>query len=139
MLRRAGVVPQSGESRFLPGSLALAGVGMTGRAFILWRQSLASNNKVRSVRRRLGSPSPSEAGKLVKFTSTLSSNGGVPKGQQVTFSYNGSQIGAANVTAEGRATFSTKTLPVGTDTVQASYAGSADYSSASGSVEQTVN
>jgi hypothetical protein len=85
------------------------------------------------------SPNPSEAGKSVKLTATLSSNGSLPKGQPVVFSYNGSQIGTANVTAEGTATLSTKTLPVGTDTITATYAGSADYGAASGTVEQTVN
>ncbi len=85
------------------------------------------------------SPNPSEAGKLVKFTATLSSNGSLPKGQQVTFRYNGSQIGTGNVTAEGTASFSTKTLPVGKDTVRAKYASSADYSGASAKVVQTVN
>ncbi len=84
------------------------------------------------------SPNPSEAGKLVKFTATLSSNGGLPKGQQVIFSYNGSEIGTANVTAEGTAKFSTKTLPAGTDTITATYAGNTDYSAASGTVVQTV-
>ena len=68
----------------------------------------------------------------------MSSNGGLPKGQQVVFSYNGSEIGTANVTAEGTAKFSTKTLPAGTDTITANYAGNSDYSSASGKVVQTV-
>lgn len=85
------------------------------------------------------SPNPSRSGKTVKFIATLTSNGGLPTGQPVTFSYNGSQIGTTNVTAEGTATFSTKTLPVGTDAVTATYAGSADYTGASGTLEQGVN
>jgi len=84
-------------------------------------------------------PNPSEAGIPVKFTATLSSNGGLPNGQPVIFSYEGVQIGTANVTVVGTATFFTKTLPAGTDTVKAAYAGSNEYSSASGTVKQTVN
>ena len=84
-------------------------------------------------------PNPSEAGILVKFTATLSSNGGLPNGQPVIFSYEGVQIGTANVAAVGTATFFTKTLPAGTDSVKAAYAGSNEYSSASGTVRQTVN
>jgi hypothetical protein len=85
------------------------------------------------------SPNPSQSGKPVKFTATLTSSGGIPKGQQVTFSYNGTQLGTANVSAMGTANFTTKTLPVGSDMVTATYAGSTDYSSASGTVTQTVN
>jgi hypothetical protein len=85
------------------------------------------------------SPNPSQPGKPVKFTATLTSNGGLPKGQTVTFSYNGAPLGTAKVMATGIATFSTKTLPVGTDTVTATYSGNADYSAASGSVQQKVN
>ena len=83
-------------------------------------------------------PNPSTLGKSVKFTATLTSNGGVPAGQPVTFSYNGVTLGTANVN-KGVATFSTTTLPRGSDPVTAAYAGSVDYSSASASVTQVVN
>jgi hypothetical protein len=85
------------------------------------------------------SPNPSQSGKLVTFTATVTSNGGLPKGQPITFTYNGTLLKTADVTAKGTATFSTKTLPVGMDTVTATYSGDADYSAASGSVQQTVN
>ncbi|MFZ0478080.1 MAG: Ig-like domain-containing protein [Terriglobales bacterium] len=84
-------------------------------------------------------PNPSQSGKLVKFTATLTSNASLPKGQPVIFGYNGAQLGKANVSAAGTASFSTKTLPVGTDTVTATYSGSTDYSAATGSAQQTVN
>jgi hypothetical protein len=84
-------------------------------------------------------PNPSLPGKPVKFTASLTSTGVLPKGQQVTFSYNGSQLGTATISSAGNAIFITKALPAGADKVTASYAGSADYSSASGSVIQTVN
>jgi len=93
-----------------------------------------------SVSMRLTStPNPSTFGKSVKFTAKLTSNGGLPTGQPVTFSYNGATLGTANVNSTGVATFSTITLPRGTDVVTAAYSGSVYYSSASASVTQVVN
>jgi len=63
----------------------------------------------------------------------------MPSGQPVTFSYNGATLGTADVDGKGVATFSTKTLPQGSDGVTAAYAGSVDYSSASATVTQVVN
>jgi hypothetical protein len=84
-------------------------------------------------------PNPSTFGKSVKFTATLTSNGSLPAGQPVTFSYNGATLGTANLSSTGVATFSTTTLPRGSDVVTAAYAGSVDYSSASATVTQVVN
>ena len=50
-------------------------------------------------------PNPSAFGKSVKFTARLTSNGGLPSGQPVTFSYNGATLGTANVNSYGVATF----------------------------------
>ncbi len=84
-------------------------------------------------------PNPSTFRKSVKFTATLTSNGSLPSGQPVTFSYNNATLGTAKVSGKGVATFSTTTLPQGSDVVTAAYAGSADYSSASATVTQVVN
>jgi hypothetical protein len=84
-------------------------------------------------------PNPSAFGASVKFTARLTSNGSLPSGQPVTFSYNGGTLGTANVSSTGVATFSTITLPHGSDVVTAAYAGSVDYSSASAMVTQIVN
>ncbi len=84
-------------------------------------------------------PNPSTFGKSVKFTATLTSTGGLPSGQPVTFSYNNATLGTANVNGKGVATFSTTTLPQGSDVVTAAYAGNVDYSSASATVTQVVN
>jgi hypothetical protein len=84
-------------------------------------------------------PNPSTFDTSVHFTARLSSNGGLPTGQPVTFSYNGTKLGTANVNSTGVATFSTTTLPRGSDVVTAAYAGSVDYSSASATVTQVVN
>jgi len=84
-------------------------------------------------------PNPSTFGRSVHFTARLTSNGGVPTGQPVTFSYNNATLGTAIVGAKGVATFSTTTLPQGSDAVTAAYAGGVDYSSASATVTQGVN
>jgi hypothetical protein len=84
-------------------------------------------------------PNPSAFGTLVHFTAKLTSNGGLPTGQSVTFSYNGATLGTAIVTSTGVATFSMTTLPQGSDAVTATYAGNVDYSSASATVTQVVN
>jgi hypothetical protein len=85
------------------------------------------------------SPNPSTAGKSVKFTATLTSNGKIPTGS-VVFSYNGSQIGTGTIAGTtGVATLSTTTLPSGSDQVTATYSGTVDFSSASASIVQVVN
>jgi hypothetical protein len=84
-------------------------------------------------------PNPSNFGNSVKFTARLSSNGGVPSWQPVTFSYKGATLGTADVGGTGVATFSTTTLPQGSDVVTAGYAGNVDYSSASATATQVVN
>ena len=83
-------------------------------------------------------PNPSTFGKSVKFTARLTSNGGLPSGQPVTFSDNGATMGTANFSSYGVATFFTTTLPQGSDVVTAAYAGSVDYSSAAATVTQVV-
>jgi hypothetical protein len=84
-------------------------------------------------------PNPSTLGKSVHFTATLTSNGSLPTGQPVTFSYNGAILGTVNVNSTGVAIFSTTSLPRGSDVITAAYAGSVDYSSASATVTQVVN
>jgi hypothetical protein len=83
------------------------------------------------------SPNPSAFGKAVKFTATLTSNGSLPTGT-LTFSYNGTTLGSATITG-GVANRTVSTLPAGSDLVTASFAGSANYSPASGSVTQVVD
>jgi hypothetical protein len=84
-------------------------------------------------------PNPSTFGTSVKFTAKLTSKGGLPSGQPVTFSYNGATLGTANVNSIGVATFYTTALPRGSDLVTAAYAGTVDYSAASATVTQVVN
>ncbi len=84
-------------------------------------------------------PYPSIVGNSVTLTAKLTSNGGLPVGSAVTFSYNGSALGTANINGTGVATFSTTALPQGSDQVTATYTESTDYGPASASLTQVVN
>ena len=84
-------------------------------------------------------PNPSITGNSVTLTAKLTSNGGLPLGSAVTFSYNGSTLGTANISGAGVATFSTAALPQGSDQVTGTYVGSNDYGPASASLTQVVN
>ena len=84
-------------------------------------------------------PNPSKSGQSVNFTATLTSNGVLPNGQTITFSFHGTTLGTGTVGVTGVAMFSTTSLPIGRDLVTAAYAGDANHTSASASVTQTVD
>jgi hypothetical protein len=77
------------------------------------------------------SANPAVAGQPVTFTVTMTSLAGAPPdGETVQFAVNGSVIGATTLLG-GVAQFTTSALPVGRDTVQASYVGDTNYLAAS--------
>lgn len=81
------------------------------------------------------------AGDGVTFTATVSpaNPGGATPTGTVSFLDNGAAIGMATLN-NGKAVFSTRSLPVGTDSITASYGGDATYSaSASSPVTETVS
>jgi sugar lactone lactonase YvrE len=61
----------------------------------------------------------------IMFTATVAGNGGIPTGS-VTFSSDGTSIGTGTLGATGTATFTTSTLPVGSHSITATYAGDAN-------------
>jgi hypothetical protein len=86
-----------------------------------------------------GSPNPSPAGQPVTFTATLTGNDAAPTGT-VTFSQVNTTTGISTPIGTGSfapgsgftstATFTTSTLPVGNDSITASYAGNTDFAGA---------
>jgi hypothetical protein len=83
-------------------------------------------------------PDLSTPGKSVKFIAKLKSNGSLPNGQKVTFSYNnGTALGTATISS-GKVVFSTAALPRGSDLVTVTYVGNGDYSAASATTLQIV-
>ena len=81
------------------------------------------------------SVNPSLSGKIVKFTATVSSSsGGMPTGK-VTFR-NGATVLGTSALSGGRASFSTSTLPPGSNSVTAAYGGDSNFT---GSTSAPVN
>jgi len=84
------------------------------------------------------SPNPSAYGQSVLITATVDSSGGGPLGT-VTFKFNGAVIGTGALNG-GIANLSISSLPVGTDSITATYGGSAKFSpSTSSTLSQVVN
>jgi hypothetical protein len=80
---------------------------------------------------------PSKSGQSVTFTVTVTSNGGVPSGT-VTFTSNGTVLATVN-TSNGRARYTTNSLPVGSDAIVGTFNATADYGQSSASLTQVVN
>ncbi|HEV7220269.1 MAG TPA: Ig-like domain-containing protein [Terriglobales bacterium] len=77
-------------------------------------------------------------GQSVEFTATVSSSAGAPPdGEKITFK-NGSGALGTGLLAGGIATFTTSTLTAGLHTINASYAGDAQFFLSSGLTHQTV-
>jgi hypothetical protein len=83
---------------------------------------------------------PSVVGQAVTFTATVSSTAGAPpNGETVTF-YNGSAVLGTAALSAGVASLTTSSLPVGTLTMTATYAGDANFAaSTSPGLRQVVN
>lgn len=82
------------------------------------------------------------AGNNVQFTATVApaTPGGATPTGTVNFLLNGNSIGSTSVQGDGTAVFSTTSLPVGSDSVTASYGGDTTYAgSTSQAVTETVN
>ena len=86
----------------------------------------------------LGSPNPSTLGQAVAFTATVTSTSGTPTGT-VSFQAGTTNLGTASLNAAGQATISTNSLPAGTQTIAATYAGDATFAGSSGTTSQTVS
>jgi hypothetical protein len=82
---------------------------------------------------------PSTFGQDLTFTASVTGGGAPPTGT-VQFTVDGSDVGTPVDLIGGVATFSTPTpLSVGSHPVTATYSGSTDYSTSSGSLTQVVN
>jgi Bacterial Ig-like domain (group 3) len=78
----------------------------------------------------LSSPPSAASGAQVTLTAVVSSASGTPTGT-VTFHSGTASLGTGTLNNVGVATLSTTALPVGTDTVTASYAGSGSFAASS--------
>jgi hypothetical protein len=80
----------------------------------------------------LNAPATALLGAAVTLTATVASAGGAPSGS-VTFLTGTTSIGTAPLNANGVATLTTTSLPAGTDSVTAAYAGSGTFSGSTSS------
>jgi hypothetical protein len=81
-----------------------------------------------------------QEGSNVIFTVTVASskNGGPTPTGTIQFAVNSSYVATAGLNANAQATFSTQTLPAGSDTITATYFGDSTYAGSSGIVSETV-
>lgn len=77
---------------------------------------------------------PADANQPVKFTATLPSN----VTGSVSFTSNGTAIGSGTIT-NGVATLTISTLPMGSDTIVATYAGDSNNNGATSNLTETIN
>lgn len=85
------------------------------------------------------SQNPSDVGKPVTFTATVTSGAGAPTGGTVTFMDGATTLGTASVSA-GVATLTTSALALGSHTITASFSGSPGFTSgASSPLVQSIN
>lgn len=114
----------SGDANFSSGSSSLIQVIHTG----------ASSTALAST------PNPSSNGQSVTFTATVTAvppATGTPTGQ-VTFQQGTTVLAQAPLNSSGVVSFSTSALPVGSDTITATYAADSVFAASSGSTVQTV-
>ncbi|WP_263416406.1 Ig-like domain repeat protein [Terriglobus albidus] len=83
------------------------------------------------------SPATINQGQNVTFTATVSGSGTVPTGT-VAFYDGTTLLGSAALNSSGTATLSTTAVPVGANSVRASYAGDATYAASSSTVSVQV-
>jgi len=95
-------------------------------------------NKATTTTTLTSSQNPSTSGQLVTFTATASPQySGTPTGS-VTFKLGTTPLATVTM-SNGVATYTTSTLPSGSDTIQATYNGSSQFSSSTNSLVQMVN
>ena len=84
-----------------------------------------------------GGGNPSAYGATVTFTATVSVSGGIPVSGAVSFYNNGNYLGSGTLNGNV-ATYGTTTLPVGSNSITASYTDSNNVSSTSSPLVQVV-
>ena len=119
--------------------LGSAGAGSLGGSSASPAQSLSLLPTTTSL---ASSMNPSAPGQNVTITATVSagSGGGTPTGT-VTFADNGTTLGSANLSGSGSpvyAYYTTSTLPLGSNSLTASYSGNSSFSASSGGMTQRV-
>lgn len=107
----------------------------SGKSAVASLQVLSSTNVNLTA-----TPNPVTAGQALNLVATLSTGGASPTSGTVNFLNGSTVMGSASLNASGVATLSTSSLPAGTYSLVAQYAGSASFvASTSAAVSVTVN
>ena len=95
-------------------------------------------NKATTTTALTSSLNPSTSGQSVTFTATVSPEySGTPAGS-VTFKLGSTRLATVTMSG-GAASYTTSTLPTGSDAINATYGGSANFATTSASITQIVN
>jgi Big-like domain-containing protein/VCBS repeat protein len=101
-------------------------------------QVVSGNQSVNTTTALATSGTPSFINQPVTFTATLNpASGTIPNGETVTF-YNGTNTLGTAATAAGQAAFTTSSLPAGSNSITATYAGDGTYQSSTSKVVNQV-
>ncbi|RSL17574.1 VCBS repeat protein [Edaphobacter aggregans] len=149
----------TGNVMFMDGTTSLGTQAISGTTATLSLSTLSVNShNITGVYNGDGSHSPATSPVLVQVvnkatpTVTVSTSGASSYGDSVTitativagatgtvtFTSGGVTLGSASLNGSGVASITTSVLPVGSDSITASYPGDGNYTQANGSVTQTV-
>ncbi len=122
------------------GSVVISGAGLTPQTILLSGIGILSA-PITTTTSLTASTTSATAGASVTFTATVRDQFNNPvTGGTVTFNSAAAALGSAVLNNSGQATFSTTTLPVGSDQVTASFAATAtDAASTSSAVSVTIS
>lgn len=113
---------------------------LVGILFIVTLAPLVVAGDFESTTTLTSSLNPSTSGQTVTFTATVTGEFEATPVGTVTFQEGAVTLGTGNLDGDGKATFATSTLTVGTHTITATYAGDAAFDvSTSSPLSQVVN
>jgi hypothetical protein len=116
----------------------LGGANYQSGASAVLNQVVSGNQTVTTTTGLTTSGTPSAVNQPVTFTATVSpTSGSIPNGETVTF-FNGANTLGTALTANGAAGYITSSLPVGTNSITATYAGDGTYQSSTSHVVKQV-
>ena len=136
-----GTVDSSGIATFTTGSLPTGSLSLTAvysgntrnAGSTSKAQNVTVNPQTVTATSLAASPNPSIAGQPVTLTATVTPTPtGTPAGT-VSFFSGSTLLGTANVNSSGVATFTTSSLPAGTNSITAVYSGNAGFATSTSS------
>jgi hypothetical protein len=139
----------AGSARFTTSSLAIGSHSITAAysgdpkfvgstSAMLIQKVVQKVDKIPTTTTLSSSLNPSTFGQRVQFTATVSSGSGTPpNGEAVRFKDGSTVLGTGRLSG-GKASFSTSSLKVGSHSINAIYAGDANFKTSSGSLTQVV-